>query len=245
MADTGHPPAAQATAPFIEERIRISSGDHDLEGMLAYACTSTPTFAAAIAGPHPLLGGDLQNNVVAALRRSVACCGGVAIAYNYSGVGESNGGPKDWPAVVAAFWETGCFDEERAWVDDMHAAMNKLNDLCNVPTVLIGYSFGCWPCARCLNDARVSAAVLISPNPTRQDLGGVHDTSLPIGVIHSDNDFTCSTEDVCDWFSRIAPPKSIVEISAGEHFFRGCEDEVCHAVTSFIRKNRLAGGDIR
>ncbi len=234
------PDMQESPDPVVEERIRIPSGDHELEGILAYPSASTPTFAAVIAGPHPLLGGDLQNNVVAALRRSVACCGGVAMTFNYSGVGDSTGGPTDWPAVIATFWESGCFDEERDWVDDTRACIANLNDICDVPTALVGYSFGCWPCARCVENAGANAVVLISPNPTRHDLGGVHKTDLPIAVIHSDNDFTCSVEDLRDWVRRLDQPKSIVEITAGEHFFRGCEDQVCDAVTSFLKENAIA-----
>ena len=227
MADS----TRQATE-VIEERISVDAPGRKLEGLLGYGLADTAAFAALVAGPHPLLGGDMDNNLVCALRRGLAANGGVTLAFNYAGVGASEGGPADWPTVVSAFWENGRFDEEEAWVADTSAAAETLTRLCDRPRVVVGYSFGCWTAAHCLDGA--SAAILVSPNPKRHDFACLSGSLIPLLVIHSDNDFTGTAAEISAWTASLRDPKTLTVLDAGEHFFRGREDEVVRVVARFI-----------
>ncbi|MFQ5424659.1 MAG: alpha/beta hydrolase [Phycisphaerae bacterium] len=219
---------------------RASSGTgRALEGRLAYPLDHQPVLCSLIAGPHPLLGGDLQNNVVQALLAGLADAGAVALAFNYAGVGRSEGGPADWPAIVSAFWRDGRFDEERLWVEDAAAALTFLRRSHDRCPVLIGYSFGCWTAVNNLHAADPAAVVLISPNPTQHTFDALGDFDGPLLVVHSNNDFSCAETDLVAWFETLRPPKSRVLIRAGEHFFRGEEREVVGTVLAFLRDNHL------
>lgn len=221
-----------------EENIRIQGQGRMLEGMLAYpddrACGS-----ALIAGPHPFLGGDMRNNVVSSLLKAMASRGAVTLAFNYGGVGKSEGGPADWPAVISMFWKDGTFPEEQDWIEDARSAIATLRQSCNLPPILIGYSFGCWALVSNLPESGAKAIVLISPNPKQHEFEQLSGCAVPLLMIHSDNDFTCSESEMIAWFDSILEPKLRIQLSAGEHFFRGHEESVTKTVLDFLQQHGL------
>lgn len=221
-------------ANIVQENVRIEGPARILQGILAYP-DDQPGFSALIAGPHPFLGGDMRNNVVTSLLRALASQGAVALAFNYGGVGGSEGGPADWPKMMSAFWKNGTFDEENDWADDTNFATKALQQWCHHPPVFIGYSFGCWTIARNLQESCVRAIVLISPNPKQHAFTQLSECPTPLLLIHSDNDFTCSVSETIEWFDSIRQPKTRIQLSAGEHFFRGSEEEVASAVVEFLQ----------
>ena len=60
-------PALQLPDAVVVESVRFSAGPFRLEGELAYPEERRPAGAVVLAGPHPLLGGNMPNNVVRAL----------------------------------------------------------------------------------------------------------------------------------------------------------------------------------
>lgn len=219
---------------IVQENVCIEGPGRTLEGILAYP-DGQPGFSALIAGPHPFLGGDMHNNVVTSLLRALASQGAVALAFNYSGVGSSEGGPADWPTVMSAFWKNGTFDEENDWADDTKSAMKALRQWCHHPPVFIGYSFGCWTIARNLQGSGARAIILISANPKRHAFDQLSECPTPLLLIHSDNDFTCNMTETIEWFDSIRQPKTRIQLSAGEHFFRGSEEELASVLVEFLR----------
>ncbi len=222
-----------STCTMTEERIAIDEGGRCLEGLLAY--DDQPRWSALIAGPHPFLGGDLDNNVVRRLLAGLATDGALALTFNYAGVGASEGGPRDWPAVMSQFWEEGRFEGEADWVEDTQSALSTLRSLSKRRLAIVGYSFGCWTVANCMATASASAAVLISPNPKRHDFSGLRASNTPLLVLCSDNEFACSKAEVVHWFETLRDPKTLVVLPASEHFFRGQEEDVLAIVKTFLR----------
>lgn len=222
----------------IQENVRIQGPGGMLEGLLAYP-TERVSCSALIAGPHPFLGGDMGNNVVTALLNALASQGAVALAFNYGGVGGSEGGPADWPAIMSAFWKDGTFKEEHDWASDTGSAITALRQWCDLPPLLIGYSFGCWTLVGNLRDSGAQAIVLISPNPRQHAFDPLSACPVPLLLIHSDNDFTCSVSQTIAWAESIREPKTRIQLSAGEHFFRGHEEEVTGTVLKFLRRHNI------
>ena len=223
-----------------EERVRISGKGRELEGLLAYPAVDARC-AALIAGPHPYLGGDMLNNVVSTLVKALASQGSVTLAFNYGGVGASEGGPTDRPSTMSEFWKHGTFQAEVDWIDDAGSAIASLRQWCDLPLVLIGYSFGCWAVARNLQQSCIEAVVLISPNPTQHDFEGLSSCPAPLLMVHSDNDFTCSVPAMMTWFESIREPKTRTQLPASEHFFRGHETAVATTVLAFLKHHRVLG----
>src|SRR5512143_822587 len=127
--------------------VSFSSGSLRLAGRLA-----TPTGArgaAVICHPHPLYGGSMDNNVVAALERSLQAAGYATLAFNFRGVGGSDGGYGD-------------FDGE---CDDARAALAFLRARGGAPEiVLAGYSFGAMVALRVgWADAEVDRLIAVAP----------------------------------------------------------------------------------
>lgn len=227
-------PAGVSIDHIVVEQVRIPCGAQRLVGSLTYPDHGEPTACALLAGPHPFLGGELVNNVVRAVQTVLTGSGAVTLSWNYGGVGGSEGGPADWDSVTAAFWEAGTFEEERGWIDEAPHAQAYLRAQCGAPLILLGYSFGCRVMVHGALLDEAAGIVLLSPNPGAVDFSRLAETSVPLLVVHSTNDFTCSVEALESWYARLREPKTRMLIDAGEHFFRGRENEVAQAVRCFV-----------
>ncbi|MFQ5414507.1 MAG: alpha/beta hydrolase [Phycisphaerae bacterium] len=230
--------APSPTTEVCEERVTFHGQPGLREGVLAYPGDGEPTFSVLIVGPHPLLGGDLSNNVVTALRTRFAGAGAATLAFNYGGVGESEGGPADWPAVMSAFWRDGCFAEEADWITDTACAVAALRAWSDRPLVLVGYSFGCWTLSRILPQCAPRAVLLVSPNARQHTFDDLHACSAPLLVVHSDNDFTCTLDEITTWYAGVREPKTRVLLPAAQHFFRGQEAELAECLITFVHDQR-------
>ena len=221
-------------ANIVEERLTIAAPGRAIEGVLSYRVDSDPTFSALIVGPHPLMGGNLDNNVVRALAGGLASHGALTLAFNYSGVGHSEGGPDDWQAAASQFWAMGKVDEELAWILDAAAARKALAKLNVAPMIVVGYSFGCWVIAEMPADPDTTRWVLVSPNPNRHRFDGLSKCAIPLLVVHSDNDFASTPEQTHAWFDCLRTPKSLTMLDSAEHFFRGQEQALLDTVLKFL-----------
>ena len=113
-----------------------------------------PRFAAFICHPHPLRGGEMNNPATYRLAKAVRAQGGLALRFNFRGVGKSEGVHAGGAGEVA--------DARAAldWLAREHAAL---------PRLACGYSFGAWIA---LDAAREDASVV-----------GVLCAGLPIALI--------------------------------------------------------------
>jgi alpha/beta superfamily hydrolase len=109
----------------MEERVFFSSGGLRIEGMLASAA---PARGVAIAHPHPLYGGDMDNPVVIAVQRACLRHGFSTLRFNFRGVGGSE----------------GRYDDGTGERQDAAAALAFLSSRGMTSIDLAGYSFGAW-----------------------------------------------------------------------------------------------------
>ncbi len=98
-----------------------------------------------LAGSHPLLGGNMHNNVVRGLGDGLAEGGWATLRFNYRGVGRSEGPRVDVARHMAEFWQTSHVRGEMDLWQDVQAAVEFLRSVIDpaLPLALIGYSFGC------------------------------------------------------------------------------------------------------
>ena len=108
-----------------EERVFIQAGEMKIEGRLDNAPGEK---AAIVTHPHPLYGGDMNNNVVEALVQAYREKGYTTLRFNFRGVGQSG----------------GSFDEGIGEQEDVKAALAHLGELGKSSIDLAGYSFGAW-----------------------------------------------------------------------------------------------------
>src|SRR5207302_716782 len=137
--------------------VRFPAGPFTLEGELAYPVTEAPAGAVVLAGPHPLLGGTMHNNVVRRLGDGLAGQGLVTLRFDYHGHG-------DLARQMAEFWLHSTVKGEERHEDDLLGAVAFLRSVVpEAPLALAGYSFGCTLLPAAARAHPVSALVLVAP----------------------------------------------------------------------------------
>lgn len=177
-----------------------------------------PGAGAVVAPPHPLYGGNLANPVVTAVMSGLHSLGGAGLAFNYRGVGRSEGRVNG--------------DLELAG-EDYRAALDALATRVPGPYLAAGYSFGsCAALATAARDDRVRGAVLVAPPVTMLDAGLLRAFGGPLLVIVGDDDDYAPLDELT---ARLAVrPDATVEVVTGaDHFFAATgSDPVAAAVAT-------------
>ena len=185
----------------------------------------SPVPGVVICHPHPLFGGNMDNNVVIAVSFSLAEQGFATIRFNFRGVGNSEGehtkGEKEHEEVL------GAFELLKAWpgVDG-----RKLG--------LAGYSFGT---GVILGNAAVQkkarAIALISPN-----IRGFPDTPLkksktPTLIVTGSRDKLVEAEDLQTNLDAFARPPDFQVVDGADHFWGDMERLMVGPVVEFFAEN--------
>jgi uncharacterized protein len=224
--------------PIVEEGVRFASGPHQLAGVLAYPQTQTPRGLVTVAGPHPYLGGDMDNNVVRAIAHGLAEVGWATLRFDYAGQGASDGPDIDVAANMAVFWETSHAPDDEAKALDLAAAREFLTHAAGGPGLAhhaVAYSFGCWLTSLVLDRApQPSSLVLIAPTVSKHDFSTLTTCSAPKLVITADNDFAYTCDELRSAFDTFAEPKRLVTLDTAEHFFKAVESTLVAAVAEFL-----------
>jgi len=200
--------------------ITFTSEGLTLEGIL-HQPISAPFPAAAVCHPHPLYGGDMNNNVVVAVCRALADAGIAGLRFNYRGVGRSAGTYGDGLG-------------ERA---DAAAALAYLRQLPQVEqdkVGIVGYSFGA-TIALMAADELVTAIAAISTPAFSQ---GVPDLAVrcPTLLISGEQDQIAPAAGVSALAHAIGPQCEVALIRGADHFWWGHEKELASVVAQFLRQ---------
>lgn len=223
----------------LDEIVQFDCGECRLAGRLSYPANGRPTMAAVLMGAHPLLGGDVDNNVIAAIRHALAAHGAAALSFAYRGTRGDDSAGLDWERMIADFWRDQRVPEEALWLEDARAACRWLRTNVRARVVLFGYSFGCRLLSELLPSREFDALVCLSPNPAAHDLTNLARCGVPLLVVSSDNDFSCSIDDLRRWFEPGLPRRSLIVLHGAEHFFRNRESELTDTVLAFLSEQGL------
>ncbi|MGY6500164.1 MAG: alpha/beta hydrolase [Acidimicrobiales bacterium] len=178
-----------------------------------------PVATAAVAHPHPLMGGDRHNAVVDAVVRALTAAGVATVRFDFRGVGDS----------------TGAFGKGVAERLDMEAALRAAADAApGAPLWSIGYSFG--------GDVALSvdrpdlvgwvaiapplSSVVDDPPPARDERPAMvftpaHDQFCPPDLAH---------ERTAWWENTM-----VVEVPSTDHFMNGRLSAVADSVVEALR----------
>jgi uncharacterized protein len=229
-------PMPAAPDLVIAEQIRFHAGPWRLEGELVYPESAAPRGAVVIANPHPLLGGDMDNNVVRGLASGLAERGLVALRFNYRGVGHSDGPRADVAKHLACFWETSHVPGEMDLQTDLQAASAFLQTTVpDLPLAAIGYSFGCALLPRIESVKALAALVLIAPTVAKHDYAPFQAVSRPLLVIAPEDDFATEATAVRQWFDSLQAPRQLFTTRLDNHFFRGHEGWLVDTIFAFLQ----------
>jgi alpha/beta superfamily hydrolase len=204
--------------------ITFTSEDLTLEGIL-HEPASTPFPAAIVCHPHPLYGGDMNNNVVVAVCQALAATGIASLRFNFRGVGRSEGNYGDGVG-------------ERT---DVAAALAYLRQLAQVQQDsigIVGYSFGA-TVALSAADERVAAVAAISTPSLGQGLPDVA-IHCPTLLISGDRDEFAPPASQGPLADAIGPQCQVTVVPGTDHFWWGREKDLAGAVAQFFRRCLIA-----
>lgn len=170
--------------------------------------------------PHPLYGGDMDNNVVAALQGVLAQQGFSTLCFNFRGVGGS----------------AACYDDGVSEVEDVQAAVAFVADADAGPLYLAGYSFGAYAGVKGIaQDERVKALVCISPPVAIYDFTLLREEQRPKLIVTGKRDLICPIKLVEELFFSLSEPKALHIVEGADHFWWGREGEVADYLIDFLQ----------
>jgi alpha/beta superfamily hydrolase len=218
------------------EAVRFPAGDCQIEGELIYP-EGEPTGIAVFAGPHPLLGGSMHNNIVRRLGDGLAQYGLASLRFNYRKVGSRDGVTAEQTEHLATFWRTSRTPMERHYLQDLFRACTFLRAAVgrDLPLVLAGYSFGCSLLPAVIQPgATLAALILVAPTVGTHDYAGFETVATPKLVIAPEGDFAAHDGELSRWFARLPGRKHLLRPRLDSHFFRGHEDWLVVHVNAFL-----------
>jgi uncharacterized protein len=188
-----------------------------------------------IAGPHPLLGGNMRNNVVHRLGDGLARAGLLTLRFDYRGVGRSEGPTVDVAGQVAEFWRTSHVSGEMDCWHDLQGAVEFVRQIePRLPLALVGYSFGCALLPHVTPMEEIAALTLIAPTVTKHNYESFRTLSCPILVVASEDDFATNADALERWLGVLSMPRQMFRKQCDNHFFRGYEGWLVEAVSRFL-----------
>lgn len=225
---------------MIEEAVQFcSSGNLELEGVLTYEEDLRWGHKVLLCSPHPNLGGNMDNNVILALARTLTGEGFITLRFNYRGVGGSQSYCKGF-AENYKYWETTFGDGNlEGPLDDTKAALEFLESTTteeSSKTSIVGYSFGAVMGMKVgINKSSVTALVGIATPFGGYSFYFLATPKKPKLFICSDNDFATTIEDTKTAVARLSDPKELIIKAHSSHFYIGNEKELCQDVLRFLR----------
>jgi len=192
----------------METSIVFISDSFQIEGRLAEGDRQT---GVVVSHPHPLYGGDMHNNVVAAVCRSYQKLGATTLRFNFRGVGSSQGNYAD-----------GIGEQE-----DIRAAVAYLADIGTRRIDLAGYSFGAWVNALAVNDGlKVDNMIMVSPPVAFIDFKSITDLSSLKLIITGNRDEIAPADMVEKLYPAWNSQARFEAIDGADHFYGGYEDRL-------------------
>jgi alpha/beta superfamily hydrolase len=166
-----------------------------------------PTQACLVCHPHPLYRGSMHNKVVYRIAHGFRRAGGVALRFNYRGVGKSD----------------GVYDHGIGEVDDARAALAFLRERYpDLPYSIAGFSFGSGIALQLgcsLTEPRPQRLIPVGVPVLRGRFDAVLDCGLPKYFVQSTNDEYGPVADTEAAFEKFAEPKRLFFIESKDHFF--------------------------
>jgi len=236
-------------ATIIEERVSFSGVAGQIEGMLAYPEHDEPQESLLIVGPHPMLGGDFENNVVRELADLFAERRCLTLRFNFRGVGQSDGAAILSTDNIAEFWARSRISDEQGFAEDTASAADFLITTFDQVSHVVGYSFGAWLGSRWASESvnrrqsdeapttatDVRSVTLVAPTISQHDYSHMTRLNLPKLVIASSDDFAVPADDLRRQFADWSDPKELILEDVDNHFFRGHEAWLSDQVSTFLR----------
>ena len=206
----------------MENPVTFISGSYEIEGRLTEGDQQK---GVVITHPHPLYGGDMHNNVVAAVSRMYQKIGATTLRFNFRGVGGSQGNYGD-----------GIGEQE-----DVGAAAAYLSERGIRQIDLAGYSFGAWVNALAVNDGlKVDNMIMVSPPVAFIDFKSISNLSCLKLIVTGSRDDIAPADMVEKLYPTWNPTAKFEVIGGADHFYGGYQDKLEAVLVDFLKIERPA-----
>ncbi len=203
-----------------ENRVKFPSSDLTLEGIVTLPEGNGPFPGVVVCHPHPLQGGEMNNNVVIPVCLMLGQASIASLRFNFRGVGRSEG------KFAEGVGERGDAVAAISYLSSFEAVDKDRIGLC-------GYSFGGAVSLEVApNEARVKALALISPDistytPLKQ-------YTRPKLIVCGGADQFVSIIALQRLAEEMPPPNDFELIAGADHFWGGFESRVAARVAAFF-----------
>ena len=207
-----------------EKQVEFPGRAGILQGYLSNETSGNKCALIAI-HPHPLYGGNMDNNVVEAAVRAGQACDLITLRFNLRGVGGSQ----------------GSYDEGNGEQDDIGAALDFLRQRFSTQRMsIVGYSFGAYVALAYCHRKNHSVGSLFLIAPPLFLLPDNLSLDLPVvkKILLGENDEIAPAEEVKSRIS-IERAKGIIQVIPGaDHFFWGMEEEIERLLVTELSESR-------
>ncbi|HAP32645.1 MAG TPA: hypothetical protein DCQ14_06310 [Firmicutes bacterium] len=177
--------------------------------------------AVVLCHPHPLYGGNMDNNVIMAVSRALLAEGIAAFRFNFRGVGASD----------------GRFDNGVGEKDDIRAALAALGGRGEIDAAhlgLMGYSFGGMVA---LDEGRANTHVRAIGCVAPVLIPGVlQDMDKPLIIISGTDDHVVAPADIYREAATMGRPATVTVVPGVDHFWWGHESAMAGKLAEFFRE---------
>jgi alpha/beta superfamily hydrolase len=232
MKMNGPSPEAQTSekaTPAVLQSLFIPGPAGRLEALLNAGSADAP-YSVLICHPHPPSGGTMHNKIVYQAMKAFNGLGLPVLRFNFRGTGLSQ----------------GTHDEGRGEVEDVHAALQWLDEKFRLPVIFAGFSFGANVGLRaCCGDARVQGIVALGVpmhaagrSYTYHFLPGCTQAKL---FVSGTRDEFATVESVRSLVASTTRAE-LVLVPDADHFFVGKLDQVRSGISEWLLKHFLPAG---
>jgi hypothetical protein len=200
--------------------IPVESGRISIEGLFERGSIGRN---AILCHPHPLYGGNMHNNVVQAVRQTLAGLGWGTLRFNFRGTAASGGHPAQGQRDAS----------------DLIAVSEFLRSRSPGLIDFAAYSYGAWAAMEAIRmGLSPDSLILISPPLDFISFQGLRLPDVPTLVTLGNQDHFCSLESMKNWLSNQPDSKLTLEVlPCVDHFYWGSERELSAKIEAFLRLN--------
>lgn len=214
------------TGSLHEIQVSIPGGFGLLEGRLLYRQESADGLGAIFCPPHPLLAGNMDNNVVQAVARAVAEMMPVLL-FNYPAVGKSTS-PQPGLPLFEVWNQLDQAKDYRAIIEEVKRVIAWSGSyFCRYH--LIGYSFGACMALAAMASPAISFTA-IAPPLAEEDFSALAALAIPQLLITAEQDTLLASAEAIPR----NPHCTHTTILGADHFFRNHEAVIAGTIAAFL-----------
>ena len=193
-----------------------------LEAILWSPSGTAARMAGVVCHPHPLFGGTMHNKVVYQAAKSLDALGVAVLRFNFRGAGRS----------------AGKHDKGLGEREDVRSALNFLAaEFPDVPTLLTGFSFGCWVGLRVgCEDQRVISLIGLGAPVNSSDFSYLSRCDKPKLFVHGSKDQFGDAGKLKNLVASLPGENEVVIAEDADHFFAGKLHQLDAAITGWVTK---------